>query len=120
VLQRLLGAHLEAIEELARSDVIAARAKLALVLRIGALGLFGPLAAFGVALALACRRALALGRFPPPGLFARGALRVVEGDPARRLAWAMLAAALALFVCSLAAGALSWKLAATLLACRAT
>jgi hypothetical protein len=119
-LQLALGAHLASIEDLSRRDVVAARAKLAIVLEVVSIGVFGPVAGLGVLLALASRRALAQGRFPPPGRWGFGSARVFEGERARRVARLLLATAVVLVVCSLAAGALTFSMAAALLACRAT
>jgi hypothetical protein len=118
-LQRVVEARLAEIGALAESDVIRARAELAGILRFVAVGLFGGTGALGVALFAAGRRGLAEGCFPPPGIWAWGAVRRATGAPARRLARAALAAAAALVVCSLAGGALTWHIASVLLACRA-
>ena len=118
-LQQVLGARLAEIDALAQSDVIRARAELAGILRVVAVGLFGLTAGLGVAMLLSGRRALAEGSFPPSGAWSFGALRQTTGPRALRLARASIAAAIALILCSIAGGALTWYMASVLLACRA-
>jgi hypothetical protein len=107
VLHLALRAELEEIALLAETDVVAARAELAAWLRIGGSALFALTAAIGVSIAFTSRRALAEGRFPPPGVWSFGAARIATGAPARRMA-------VLLVLCSAAAGALSWLIAAAL------
>jgi hypothetical protein len=118
-LQQLLASRLEAIEALARDDVIAARAELAGLLRVVAVLVFGATAGVGVSMLLACRRALETERFPPPGAWSYGAVRIATGPRARRLARLGTALAVALVGLSAACGGLMWILGARLLACRA-
>jgi hypothetical protein len=118
-LQQVLGGRLAEIDALAKSDVIRARAELAAILRVVAVGLFGLTGVLGVAMLASGRRALAEGRFPPSGAWSFGAVRHSTGPRALRLARASIAAAVALVVCSLAGGALTWYIASVLLACRA-
>ncbi len=118
-LQGLVAARLEAIQALADEDVVRARAELAGLLRIGGTLLFGMTGVTGLSIVAASRRALASGRFPPPGLWSWGASRVVTGPHARRLARGGVVLGSLLVACSLAAGGLTWHMAAVLLACRA-
>lgn len=118
-LQQLLATRLEAIEALARDDVVAARAELAALLRVVGALVFGATAAAGVSMLLACRRALDAERFPPPGPWSFGAVRIATGPRARRLARVGMALAVALVGLSAAGGGLMWMLGARLLACRA-
>jgi hypothetical protein len=118
-LQQVLGARLAEINALAQSDVIRARAELAGILRVVALGLFGLTGGLGFAMFASGRRALREGRFPPSGAWSFGAMRQVTGPRALRLARLSIALAAALVVCSLAGGALTWYMASVLLACRA-
>ena len=69
-LQSLVASHLGAIQRRADSDLLGARAELAFVLQVVAVGLFGSIAALGVWMTVASRRALVLRRFPPPGAWA--------------------------------------------------
>ena len=112
--------YMASLQALARTDVLAARAKLATLFRAMALGLFPLTGAIGVFLAGACRRSFAIDRFPPPGsgAFWQGG-RTFTGPAARRVATAMLVLSILLVVCSIAGGALSWWIADRLLACRA-
>jgi hypothetical protein len=118
-LQRALARELDAIRLLAETDVLAARAQLAAWLQLGGAALFALTGAVGVAVVLSSRRAIAAGRFPPPGLWSWGAARVVTGDAARRMGRIGIALGAALVLCSAAAAALTWTMGAVLLACRA-
>ena len=115
----LVAAHLASIQELAKTDVLAARAQLAFVLQGMAVGLFGGIAALGVWLAGLGRRGMALAQFPPPGMVGWGTARVHTGAVGRRAARFAFALALLLVAASLAGGALTWWMAVRLLACRA-
>ena len=118
-LQHVLAARLEAIQALARDDVLAARAELATLLRVVGTLVFGTTAATGIAMILACREALASGRFPPPGVWSWGAARIATGPRAQLLARVGMALAAAIVALSAVAGGLMWFLGAKLLACRA-
>jgi hypothetical protein len=118
-LQRALARELEAIRVLAETDVLAARAQLAAWLRIGGGALFGLTGAIGVAVIASSRRAIAEGRFPPPGVWSWGAARVVTGNAALRMGWIGIGLGAALVLCSALAAALTWTMGAMLLACRA-
>jgi hypothetical protein len=118
-LQHLLAARLEAIEALARDDLIAARAELAGLLRVVGALVFGATAGVGISMLLACRRALEAERFPPPGAWSWGAVRITTGPRARTLARLGMGLAVALVGLSAAGGGLMWILGARLLACRA-
>jgi len=120
LLARVLAIRLDAIRALAQVDVIAARAELAFLLHLLAVGVFGSTALLGVALALASRRAMRLAVFPPPGVVRWRSARVVTGPRARPLALLSLALAIALMLASLAGGGLTWYMAGRLLACKAT
>ena len=120
LLARILAIRLDAIRALAEVDVIAARAELAFLLQLLAVGGFGSTVLLGVALALASRRAMRLAVFPPPGVFRWRSARVVTGPRARPLALVSLALAIALTLASLAGGGLTWYMAGRLLACKAT
>lgn len=98
--------------------MIRARAELAGILHVAAIGVFGTTAATGVVLLLASRRALREERFPPSGAWTWRAPRVVTGAPARRLARIGIGLAAALILLSCAGGALTWYIASVLLACR--
>jgi len=112
--------QLAALASLAQRDPMAARAKLAVVFRVVAVGLFGLTGTLGLVLSFACRRSLAVGRFPPPGAWGFGSGgRVWTGAPARRIALFMAVLAVLLVLCSIAGSALSWYMAERLLACRA-
>jgi hypothetical protein len=119
VLQQLLSDRLAAIQALSRHDVVQARRELAFVLRAAAIGVFGWTGLVGVMMIACCRRAVAAGRFPPPGPWSWGAMRVVTGARALTLARLGRALGYALVLCSLAGGSLTWYMAAQLLACRA-
>ncbi len=120
LLQRGLAARLEAIRVLSQTDMLAARAELAFVLQVVAVAVFGSTGMLGVALIAASWRAIRLEHFPPPGAWSWRSARVVTGPRARRLALVSLALAAALVLCSAAGGALTWYMAAVLLACKAT
>lgn len=119
-LQAVLGRHLESLQALAQEDVVAARAKLAGVLQIVAIALFGPIAALGAFLAAACVRSLGEQRFPPAGSWGFATTRTWTGPSARRVALVMLALAVALALAAVAGGLVTWTMALRLLACRAT
>jgi hypothetical protein len=118
-LQPLLRSELAAIQKLAETDVLAARAQLAAWLRIGGVALFGLTAAVGVSMLVSSRRAYVEERFPPSGVWAWGASRIVTGTDAKRMASLGLVLGALLVSCSAVAGVLCWFIAATLLACRA-
>lgn len=118
-LQHLVAVRLAAIQALARSDVLAARAELAALFRVGGIALFGTTGALGIALAAASRRAIRSEVFPPPGVWSWPDARVITGPKALRLASVSLALAVLLVACSAAGGGLAWYMAAKLLACRA-
>jgi hypothetical protein len=119
-LQQVLGARLAEIDALAQSDVIRARAELAGILRVVAVALFGLTGWLGVAMLVSGRRALAEGSFPPSGIWSWGSGRqAATGPRALRLARAWIALAIALILCSVSGGALTWYMASVLLACRA-
>jgi hypothetical protein len=118
-LQHVVAGRLDEIEALAQHDVIRARAELAQILRIVAVGLFGMTGALGVAMLVSGRRASIEGRFPPSGVFSWSARRVLSGDPARSMARASIVLGALLVACSLAGAALTWHMASVLLACRA-
>jgi hypothetical protein len=111
--------HLAALQELARTDPIAARTQLAMEVRLGGLALFVLTGAFGAALVPASVRAARDERFPPPGVWSTGATRLLTGTPARRAAWVGAALGVLLVACSLAGGWLAWEIGSRLLACRA-
>ena len=119
LLQRVVGARLAQIDALAAEDVIRARAEFASLLRVGGTLLFGLTGATGLAILASSRRALAVGRFPPPGIWSWGAARVVTGPRAATLSRTGLWLGALLLLCSLAGGGLVWYLASVLLACRA-
>ena len=118
-LQHLLQTRLDEIHDLATRDVIRARAELAGIFRIVAVGVFGSIAALGLSLFAASRRAFRDERFPPSGGWSWGSARIVTGPPARALARALTVLSVALVLLSIAAGALTWYMASVLLACRA-
>ena len=119
LLQRALARELEEIRVLAETDVLAARAELAGWFRIGGALLFGLTGAIGVSILASSRRAIAEGRFPPPGVWSWGAARIVTGTAARRMGWIGIGLGAALVLCSALAAGLTWWMAAVLLACRA-
>lgn len=119
-LQQVVAARLAAIQALARTDMLAARAELAVVFRVAAVALFAGIGGLGAAIVLSSRRALAEGRFPPSGALAFGRARqAATGAPALRLARIGIALGALLVACSAAAGGLLWHMAQVLLACRA-
>jgi hypothetical protein len=111
--------RLQEIATLAERDPMTARAELAAILHVVAVGLFGLTGTIGLVLGVACRRAVALDRFPPPGAWGLGDARVWTGPAARRIAMVMGALALLLVLCSVAGAAITWVMAERLLACRA-
>lgn len=120
-LQQLVTARLEEIQTLAASDVLRARAELAGLMRwVGGSALLLT-AAFGLLMVASCRRALALDRFPPPGLLGWGvaAGAVLSGPRARRRARIGMGLGAALVVLSLTALGLLGYVSKVLLACRA-
>jgi hypothetical protein len=119
LLQHVLAQRLDAIQALSASNVVRARAELATLLRVSGSGVFGLTAATGLAMLLACRRALVIGRFPPPGVWSWGSRRTLEGAQAAVAARLGLVLAALLMLCSLAGGWLMWWMAARLLACPA-
>jgi hypothetical protein len=118
-LQHVLAARLEAIQALSRDDLLAARAELATLFRVVGTLVFGATGAVGISMILACRKALEVGRFPPPGAWSWGAARIETGPRAQTLARVGMVLGAALAVLSAAAGGFTWMLSATLLACRA-
>ena len=118
-LQHVLRTRLDEIQSLASHDVIRARAELAGILQIVAVGVFGTTGALGVAIFLSSRRAFWEERFPPSGAWSWSAPRVVTGPQARRMARIGMGLALVLVLASLAGATLTWYMAGVLLACRA-
>jgi hypothetical protein len=118
-LQGVVAGRLAEIQALAAEDVVRARAELAGLLRVGGALLFGLTTAVGVSIAASSRRALAEGRFPPSGVWSWGATRVATGPQATQLARVGVGLGALLVLSSVAAGALTWHMAAVLLACRA-
>ncbi len=92
LLQGLLRARLDAIQELSTRDMLAARAELAVVLRVVGTAVFGVTTALGIAIALSSRKAQ------------------------RRLG---LPVGISVAALSIAGLALCWYAAAVLAACRA-
>lgn len=119
LLQSLLGSRLTAIQELASRDMLAARGELANLLRVVGVLVFGPTTLVGVLLLVHARRALALGVFPPPGLWSSGARPIVTGLRAIRLARIAMVLAALLALLSVAALGLSVYAAEVLQACQA-
>jgi hypothetical protein len=119
LLNHLLQDHLAALQELAATDPLAARRRLATEFRIGGIGLFLLTGALGASLIAAARRARRDERFPPEGVWGWGARRTLTGAPARRAAVVGVVLGAALLVCSVAGAALSWEIGTRLLACRA-
>jgi hypothetical protein len=119
LLQRVVAARLEEIQALSAENVIRARYELAGFLRIGGAVLFGFTAATGLAVCLSARRALAVGRFPPPGIWSWGAARVETGPRALTLAKISLALGALLVACSAAGSGLVVYAASVLVSCRA-
>lgn len=119
-LQHVLAARLASIDALAKTDLLAARAQLALIFEVASVSVFGATGAVGVMIAFACRRSLALQQFPPPGRWSWGsAPGVVTGSRAQRLARIGIALGATLVLASAAGGGLLWYMAAVLRACRA-
>jgi hypothetical protein len=118
-LQSVVARRLSEITALAETDVLAARAQLAALLRVGGALLFGLTGAIGVSIAVSSRRAIAAGRFPAPGLWSWGARVVATGPAAVRMARVGLVLGAVVAVLSGVAAALVWYIAAVLLACRA-
>ena len=119
LLQRVVAARLAEIQALSAENVIRARMELASLLRVGSVLLFGFTGATGLVIVASSRRALAVGRYPPPGVWSWGATHVYTGPRALTLARASLVLGALLIACSATAGGLVWYVAATLLACRA-
>ena len=120
VAQRLLSTYLWQIQELAETNVLQARAALALVLEIASVVVFGLTGSVGVGILFSSRRSLALEQFPVSDLWSFGSRRrPVTGPRARRLAQLGIALAVLLILASCAGGALTWYIAAVLRACRA-
>jgi hypothetical protein len=118
-LQRVLMLRLEALDELAKTDVLRARAELATLLQVLAVLVFGLTAALGASIAVSCRRAIAEERFPPPGVWSWGSRRVMTGPAARRMAQIGVGLGAAIFAASAAGGGLLWYMAVVVRACRA-
>jgi hypothetical protein len=119
VLQGWLVGFLEQIQLRSKTDMLGARAELAGVFQWGGLLLFGLTAATGVGVVATCRRGLALGVFPPPGLWSLGGVRQLTGPRARNALWVGIALGVLLVVTSAAAGGLAWYMGMVLRACRA-
>jgi hypothetical protein len=119
--QQWLAARLGVIQDLATTDIFAARRDLAFLLQIAAVSLAGIVGGLGIAILAASRRAIATERFPPTGWLGWGSAReVVTGPRARRLARASMVLGALLVVCSAAGAGLMWWMARALLLCRAT
>ncbi len=119
VLQHFLKQHLAALQVVAQTDQVAARARLATELRFGGLGLFGLTAALGVSIVVSSLRGLRLAVFPPPGMWGWGSVRISTGPSARRLAYAGMMLGTVLVAASLAGGVVTGQMATALLRCRA-
>jgi hypothetical protein len=119
VLNHFVQRHLAALQVLAATDAIAARAQLATEIRIGGLGLFTLTALLGASLIATSRRSARELRFPPTGLWGWGATRIVTGPRARRLAFVGMILGALLIACSLTGAAVSWRMGTVLLTCRA-
>jgi hypothetical protein len=119
LLQQVLSARLEAIVVHSKSDMIAARAELALLIRAVGLIVFGMTGSLGAAIAGSCRSPRTAERWPPPGVLSYGGRRVVTGPMARTLTGVGLALGLGLLAASAAGAGLVWYVGAVLLACRA-
>jgi hypothetical protein len=119
-LQHVVQDRLEGIQAVADQDVIRARAELAGMLRIVALGVFGTTGALGILLFIASGHAHREERFPPSGRWSWTSTRVVTGARAQTLARIGMGLALAIALLSCAGGALTWYVASILLACRAS
>jgi hypothetical protein len=119
-LQDVVTERLAAIQARSQSDLLGARRELALLLRVGAVALFGLTGGIGVATLLSSRRALSEGRFPPSGTWSLGRARPpITGPRARQLATAGLVLGALLVAFSALAGGLVWYVSTALLACRA-
>jgi hypothetical protein len=118
-LQHALELRLEALDELAKTDVLRARAELATLLQVIAVLVFGLTATLGVSIAVSCRHAITEERFPPPGVWSWGSRRVMTGPAARRMAQIGVGLGAALFAASAAGGGLLWYMAVVVRACRA-
>lgn len=119
VLNQLGQHHLAFLEAWAASDPIGARHRLAWEIRIGGLGIFTTIFALGCAFVATAMRALRTDRFPPPGVFSIGTVRVVTGPAARFAAAVVVVLAVLLMACAGLGGWLSWEMGARLIACRA-
>lgn len=118
-LQSVVRYRLAEIGALAETDVLAARAQLAGLLRVGGAILFGLTGTIGVSIVVSSRRAITEGRFPPVGIWSWGARVVTTGPVAVRMGYAGVALGAVLAAASVLAAALVWYMAAVLLACRA-
>jgi hypothetical protein len=118
-LQHVLSLRLEALDELAKTDVLRARAELATLLQVIAVAVFGLTAGLGVAILVSCLRAAREERFPPPGIWSWGTRRVVSGPAARRMAQIGAGLGAAVVAASAAGGGLLWYVAVVVRACRA-
>lgn len=120
VLQRWLTLRLAELDELAKTDLLGARAELATLLRLMAVAVFGLTGAVGASVIAACRRALALEIFPPPGRWSWGGRRrAATGPAARRLARVGIGLGASVLALSAAGGGLLWWAASVVAACRA-
>jgi hypothetical protein len=119
--QRWLVARVGTIQDLAATDVGAARRELASLMQVAAISLFGSVGGLGVAVVAASRRARADERFPPSGWLSWGSAReIATGPRARRLAGVAMALGVLLVATSAAGAGLLWWMARALLLCRAT
>jgi hypothetical protein len=119
VLQHFLRLRLDAIVAHSRTDMLGARAELAVLIRAAGLVVFGMTGGLGALIAASCRSPRTAERFPPPGVLAIGARRVVTGPAARTFTGIGLAIGLLLLGASLAGAGLVWYMGSVLLACRA-
>jgi len=119
ILQHLLALRLDQIVQLSKTDVLEARAQLAVLIRGVASVVFGMTGGLGVLIASSCRAWPTLDRYPPPGILAVGARRIVTGPRAKTLARVSLHLGVALLALSLAGFAIAWYVGGVLLACRA-
>jgi hypothetical protein len=101
LLQHLLALRLAALDDLARTDLLRARAELASLMQGIAVLVFGLTGGLGVGIVLSSRR------------------RVVTAPAARRLAQIGIALGVLLVAASAAGGGLLWYMAAVVRACRA-
>jgi hypothetical protein len=118
-LQQVLRTRLDAIQDLAKTDVLTARAQLAHLLQVVGGLVFGLTTALGVTMVLGARRALALEIFPPPGVLSWGSAHVATGEQARWRARIATVLAAAVIACSLIGLGMMLYMAQRLLACRA-